>query len=80
MVQLQKNLRKTLTNFPISIHVIFLHYKMLKIIPTAAMSGTRCKYLEEGEYLCPYTKAQLITMHNWVFSDKGRAIKGLVVC
>ena len=49
-----------------------------KMVPTAAMSGARHKYLELGECLGP-KEAQLITMHSQDPSDKGRAIKGLVV-
>ena len=50
----------------------------LIIAPTAAMSGAQHKKSRRNVYA--RKQAQLITMHSWDFSDKGPAIKGLVVC
>ena len=52
------------------------YLKTLKIVPTAAMSGGQQL---RGNPLAR-KQVQLVTMHSWDFSDKSRAIKGLVVC
>ena len=45
------------------------------MVPTAAMSGAYFKQFRVGRM--PW---HLITIHNQDFSDKSRAIKGLVIC
>ena len=47
------------------------------LVPTA-MSGARHKQSRENALY--HKQVKLITMHSWDFSDKGRAIKRLVVC
>ena len=42
------------------------------MVPTANMSDARRKYSEWGKCL-DLKQAQLVTMHSWYFSDKGRA-------
>ena len=55
------------------------HRVILKfiVILTASISDARHKQLE---FALVHKQVQLITIHSKDFSDKGRAIKGLVIC
>ena len=57
--------------------VIVSNLGPISLVPTATMSGARHKQSKENALY--HKQVKLITMHNWDFSHKGSAIKGLVV-